>query len=168
MRTVVAVAGRPGSGLLRVAAAVNPELQEGARRLGRGAVVVFRRWAPEKSGRLRRGIVSYPKGSTVQVEAHAVDHGYDYVGVTRFGHRVAVIRPKHAAKPGRYVAPIPGVGPRWVNKVAALGPIPGIGFRRAVKGYHPARDWRDEAMPEVHKLAETTAASIGAKIVSRA
>jgi hypothetical protein len=133
------------------------------------ATVIFAGFAPKRTRRLVRGIRQRQSGSVaiVTVDAKNPKTGYDYVGVTRFGHRVARIFPKHSPKEGRYIAPLPGVGPRWVKKAAALGPIPGIGFRRSVRGFKPAGDWRDRALPTIQAESEREMAVLGQEFIAR-
>ena len=132
------------------------------RELGRASEVVFGAYAPHRTGRLVRGIASIVAGATVIVRdfAQNPESGYDYVGVTRFGHRVARIYPKHTS------ASVLGTGKR---KAGALRMVIGgrVLYRASVAGYHPASDWAEDALPEVEAEAEVVAARLGGKIEAR-
>ncbi|WP_297776463.1 hypothetical protein [Mycobacterium sp.] len=118
------------------------------RRLGRVLEDTYREHAPEDSGRVRGSIraapfFNDPSQPRTSIYAYARDpkNGYDYLPVTRFGHRVLAIVPKvkraltvHAD--GRDLA---GDGPYF------LAPV--------VSGYHPFTDWVDDA--EQQAVAET-------------
>lgn len=97
-----------------------------------GSVSVYRRHAPRRSGRLHRGIRVTGGGSafTVRADAENPQTGYDYVGVTRKGHRVRVIRPRRA-------------------RALAINIGGGVIFRASAKGYRPKSDWAHDARPEV-------------------
>lgn len=151
------------------ASALLPTDTLGAQRdLGRAAEVVFGAFAPFRSGRLIRGIASLVAGGKVVVRADARDpaSGYDYVGVTRFGHRVARISPKGR----RYAASVLSTGKkRSSGKRAALRfTIGGRAFFAAsVRGYKPASDWATDALPEVEAEARVIVDRLGRKIESR-
>src|SRR4051794_9873618 len=68
---------------------------ESARNVGDDAELIYQEAAPHRSGRLARGIRAISVGDEVVVSAVAVDPktGFDYVAVSRFGHRKNVIRP---------------------------------------------------------------------------
>jgi hypothetical protein len=135
---------------------------EAQRELGRRAEVIFGAHAPHKSGRLIRGIASIALGGKVIVKDEAKNPatGFDYVRITRFGHAVARIFPKHAA------------ASTLANGKARAGALRfTIGgrvlFRASVAGYHPASDWAEDAFPEVAAAAQTVASRLGRKIEAR-
>lgn len=132
--------------LLRASAATDVEVGRSVRDTTNRAVVIFGRFAPKRTGRLRRGIEGHVRGSSATVTAHARNPstGYDYVGVSRWGHRKRIIRPKHAR---------------------ALGPIPGIGFRASVKGYRPKKDWSEAALPSIALYARGSLRGAGERIL---
>lgn len=127
---------------LRAAAELRRDMNRTVGEIADDAVIIYQGFAPKRRGRLIRGIKARVVGSTAFIEAHAVNKktGYDYVGVTRFGHRVDKIVP---------------------IKAKALGPIPGIGFRKSVKGFKPASDWAEDAWPEIKAEAETAMEKLG-------
>jgi hypothetical protein len=135
---------------------------EGQRELGRLSEVIFAAHAPHLTGRLIRGISSSVLGGRVIVkdEARNPETGYDYVGVTRFGHKVARIYPKHAAASNLAMGKAKKGALRFTIGGRTL-------YRGSVAGYHPAQDWADEALPEVQGAAQTVASRLGNRIEAR-
>lgn len=135
---------------------------EAQRELGRLSEVVFGAHAPHRSGRLIRGISSTVTGAAVTVRAEARNPftGYDYVGVTRFGHKVARIFPKHFT--GRSLAT--GKARKGALRFSIGGRVL---FRASVAGYRPASDWGEDALPEVRGQAQVVATRLGRKIEAR-
>jgi hypothetical protein len=91
---------------------------------------VSRQAAPERRGRLARGLRAVPGAGGHSVEVVSTvrsEDGYPYTGVTRLGHRKEWIVPR--------------------RKKALRTPW---GPRRRVRGYKPAGDWADKA----HRLAQ--------------
>ena len=151
---------------------------EAQRELGRASEVVFAAFAPHKTWRLIRGISSVSEGSVVTVkdEARNPSSGYDYVGVTRFGHKVARIYPKHRAaahviatrkrREGETVTH--GHDEFALGHPALRFTIGGrVLYRASVAGYHPASDWAEDALPEVNAEADAVASRLGRTIESR-
>ncbi len=143
------------------------ELNEIVKEVGEDAELIFAAHALRDTGRMSRGVRSTPQGSTALVQVHAEDPktGFDYVAVTRFGHRVDRIHPKHAPRDGRYLAPIPGVGPRWVRKRAALRTP--FGYRASVRGFKPKGDWADRARPQIEQNASQMLTRFGGRVTAR-
>lgn len=112
------------------------------RSLSRRALPVIRAAAPKDSGRLRSGIESrlFFRAHEVRLTfgATAIRDGFDYVAVTRFGHRVAYITPK---KKKVLKVSINGRGGRRI-------------FRRSVSGYRPLHDWAQIAAAEAGVVAD--------------
>lgn len=134
--------------------------------LGRAAEVVFAAYAPVRSGRLIRGISSSFDGGGVTVRADARNpmSGYDYVGVTRFGH--GVIRPKDRQF-GAYVLATGkrrGYGRRAMLRFTVGNKVV---YTPEVAAWRPASDWATDALPEVYAEADVVAARLGATIESR-
>jgi hypothetical protein len=146
---------------LREVARMREELRGAVSDVAGDAELIYAAHALFKTGRMSRGVKATVAGDTALVRVDAVDPrtGFDYVAVTRFGHRVRRIVPRHEPKDGRYIAPIPNVGPRWVSKRAALKTP--FGFRASVRGFHPAQDWAALALPDVQKAAEDRMAALG-------
>lgn len=164
-------AGRVAVQLRRAADAVDAETREAVREAGEESVFIFAVKAPKgRTRRLSKGIRSRVRGGTATVVSTARSReGFAYTGVTRFGHRVRFIRPRHAAPEGRYIAPIPGVGPRWVAKTAALRFRIGnrVVFRAKVRGYRPTHDWAEDALPAAERTVVAAGTRAGRRIVAR-
>lgn len=113
--------------------------------LGDLAIVVYRGRAQRDTGRLHRGITRRGGGLEFTVRADAVnpESGYDYVGVTRFGHAVARIYPKHSK--------------------ALRTPF---GPRASVRGYKPASDWAEDSFPAIRSHARSVSSRIGRQIIA--
>lgn len=123
------------------------ELRTTTRFVAQGAVYIFRAHAPKRSGRLRKGIRAQQTGGAwvVRADARNPETGYDYVGVTRKGHRVRVIRPTQG-KVLRFV-----IGGRVL-------------YRTHVKGYRPATDWAERAHAPVRRLARSGVVRLSQRI----
>ncbi len=140
-----------------------------ARVVGQGAVLIFRGYAPRRSGRLRRGIRLLSTGGafTVRADARNPATGYDYVGVTRFGHRLRIIRPRG----DRAAASVVATGrARAGGRQAALRIVmPGgqVIYRRQVKGYRPAHDWAARAHRPIRRLAESNLVRLATTVERR-
>lgn len=130
-----------------------PSLTEDAvEDLAADAELIFAAHTPSRSGRLARGVSaqSGPGLSAVVVaRARNPESGYDYVGVSRWGHRVAFIYPKRA---------------RALRFTTRAGRVV---FAKRVRGHKPATDWRDDAMPQVEERAEIVASRLGREITVR-
>lgn len=170
MGQVVASIQTRGSGrrFMIVAEELDRDAQDAIEGLGTDAELIFASHAPTRTGRLGRGIQSVLVGAMVIVRSTARNPktGYNYTGVTRFGHRTMWIEPRHSPRNReKYLAPIPGVGPRWVYRQPALS-VGGRFFAR-VRGYKPSHDWAEEAIPEVHRETTATATRLGREIVAK-
>lgn len=116
----------------------------------RDAVDIFKEHAP---GRIADGVIVVGRGSEVEIFAYAKDplSGYDYVGVSRLGHKKAVIKPRR----DRSAASVLATGkPRksGKSKKATLRiPLKAGGFiyRQSIKGYRPKVDWAEVAQERV-------------------
>lgn len=143
-------AGRASRRFLMASQAVEEELQKGLEELGDVSELIFAAHALRRSGRMARGVVARAFGSKVIVRVDAKDpkSGFDYVGVTRFGHRVSIIRPKRA-------------------KALRIPLAGGVIFRRSSRGFHPAGDWAEQAIPQIEREAQSVATRIGRRIEAR-
>lgn len=141
-----------GDALQGASALLRAEMRRLRADVAGAAELIFASHALVRTGRMARGITSRQEGDTVLVTAHAADPqtGYDYVGVTRFGHRVRVIRPVKA-KALRFQ---PRKGGPFI-------------FRASVRGFRPASDWAADALPEVQAEADRQLASFGRGFVAR-
>lgn len=150
------------------------DLRRAVDELGDDAELIYASHALKNTGRMARGIRARRAGNLVLVEVHARNpqSGYDYVGVTRFGHKVARIYPRHAPKAEKFFPkvakafPLPGIGFRRSIKGFAALKTP-LGFFRSVRGFHPASDWADRAWPQVVQVAHEKADALGLELVAR-
>lgn len=83
----------------------------------------------------------------VDVQAISPENGFDYLAVTRFGHR-GTIRVKRA----KYL--------RWVQQGEVM-------YAKETAGWHPAGDWVEDAMPEAEAVADALADRIGRTVYTR-
>lgn len=125
------------------------------------AETFFKDHAPEDKGRLKRGITATPTatGVSIRVAAKDPETGYDYVGVTRFGHKVRRIRPiAGRTKSGRRIFR-PGflrleIGGRVL-------------YRTSVRGVVKKVDWVVPARAESRVYAREQMKQVGAEIARR-
>lgn len=151
IRASVRSARRPGHQLSATGRRVQPILLDEFAHLAPVSTRTVRAFAPHKSGRLERGIRasvrSYGGRITLEVESTARDQetGYDYLPVTRFGHRVPIIYPVHA-------------------KALRIPLAGGVIYRKWVRGYKPARDWVADAFDALQRELDEAADRIGRAI----
>lgn len=138
--------------LLFLAREIPKELDDALKTLGHRAEFVFMAYAPKgkySKGKIRDSIRAttgqdtssagslgrrFSSARSVAITAEARSpKGYDYVGVSRFGHKVARIAPKNTG--GRLL--ITGRH-GWVGTFIGY---PG----QTIKAYHPPRDWAQDA-----------------------
>lgn len=147
---------------------LDTELHAAMDEVGHRSVPIFAAHALHgDTGKLAAGIKSEWRGDHATVTAHARNptSGYDYVGVTRFGHR-GIIVPREDRGPASIIATR---RPRATGANAALRFVIGgrVLYRRSTKGFHPVRDWRDSALPAVREMAEHTMTRLGRRISVR-
>lgn len=145
--------------------AVRGETEHAMRRMRDAGEEILAFHAPFESGRLAEGIRGVIRGRQVLVfTARAVDpdSGFDYVAVTRFGHRVERIYPGQKAR--SVTSPV-AVTSRGTRRIAPVGGAKvlntKLGFFGSVKGYRPARDWVERGVDEIEDLAGREAEVIG-------
>lgn len=159
--------GRVLRNFLTASAALPDDTLDAQRELGRHSEVIFGAHAPHKSGRLIRGIASIVLGGKVIVkdEARNPTSGYDYVGVTRFGHGKIV--PKNR----QFGATVLATGKRrgYTPGHAALRFMVGgrVVYAAYINEWRPASDWATDALPEVAAEAQAVATRLGHTIESR-
>lgn len=113
------------------------------------SIRIFAEYAP---GRIADGIEARGHGADVEIYAYAKDpeSGYDYVGVSRLGHKKAIIKPRRDRSAATVLATgRPRKGGR--SKKATLR-VPMKGdfiYRRQIKGYRPKVDWAEVAQADV-------------------
>jgi hypothetical protein len=145
--------------ILRQIASMRDDLDGAVRRVADDAEIIFAGFAPKKSGRLSRGMSSKVSGDTAIVRADARNPttGYDYVGVTRFGHRLSRIYPTRT----------------WSERAAQRGELrpaalkTPFGYFASVRGFKPKGDWADRALPEIHAEAENEMERLGREFLVR-
>jgi hypothetical protein len=130
---------------------LDQELDRTIENLGSDAEIIFAAHALKKTGRMARGVRANFVGHMSEVTVEAVDpeSGYDYVGVTRKGHRTLKIFPKKAE-----ALRIPLAGG-------------GVIFRSSVRGFHPVRDWAEMALPDVLRAADVAVSGLIQRIEAR-
>lgn len=129
---------------------------------------VFRFHAPEKSGRLRRGIHAIKVGDRLEVRAEAKDpeSGYDYVWVSRFGHvtpRIYAGRIARSKFSEAQYTKAGGFRSRPLRGARALNTQ--YGFFTSVRGFQPTRDWAEPAYNEAQVIANDLLEEMGGDIV---
>jgi hypothetical protein len=113
-------------------------------------------FAPEDSGRLQKELTApvSSSGGTVRVNLRSPvkdpESGYEYTGVTRFGHRKAFLTPVRATRFQFYSS----VAGRVISPAR-------------VRGYKPASDWVEDAEPEMVEAVEESGEELGRVIVTR-
>ena len=122
------------------------------------AEIIYAAHALKRTGRMARGIHAHVggfggKSVFVSISAKASD-GFDYVGVTRFGHRGMIV-PRADRGPASVV---PTKRDRQVGHLAALRFMykGRVTYARSTKGFHPTTDWVDKATPEIQASARAT------------
>lgn len=153
--------------LLFLAREIPKELDDALTKLGRRAEFVFMAYAPKgkySTGKIRDSIraetgqstaaagsfgrrFSSAKAISVTAEARS-PKGYDYVGVSRFGHRAARIFPTRAKQ--IVISNRHG----WVGTLRTA----------SVAGYHPARDWADDAADVVEQEAGNVSQALAKRL----
>lgn len=139
--------------------------RSGVHEIAQAAETVFQSHAPFKTGRLIRGIAAQMHGSEAVVTADAKnpETGYDYVGVTRFGHKVARIEPRSDRAEATVLAS--GKKRATGHKAALRFTIGGRTlYRHSVAAYHPDSDWAEDAMPEVEAEAQIVVSRLGRRL----
>lgn len=153
-------------------ARLDHDVAEVRREVGEDAELILAGFAPEETGRLARGIRAVSKGKTVELRANARDPetGYNYVPVTRFGHRVAIIYPGQRARsitsPLRLtsrgtVRLTEGPGARRDIFGGARALKTKFGYRAWVRGVRVSSDWVEDALPEIEAAAHQRLEQLG-------
>lgn len=161
-------AGRLVARILGLQRMIPGEIERGVRGLADDSELIFQSFAPRQSGRLARGIRAIVSGKHAIITAFArtPTTGYDYVGVTRFGHRQARIRPRSDRRP----ASVSATGrPRATGGRASLRFTMGgrVLYRKSVRGFRPKGDWAELARPNIEAAADDAAREIGERVAVR-
>lgn len=166
-------AGRQAKAAREIANMLN--LERSARDVAKDAELIYAANAPHRSGRLSRGIRAVATGGgDVAVTATAVDPdtGFDYVRVSRFGHRKALIFP--VTKRGQRRQSRTKVRDPKTGRFTSRGRSALVFNSRGktwklpyVKGFRPKGDWVARSQPEITAAAETEMEATGNKIAAR-
>lgn len=139
------------------------------REVGDEAVTIFQRHALVDTGRMAGGI--HVEGSDpllIAVDARDPETGYNYVGVTRKGHRHDKIRPRarRTGSVGRNPASVIKTRKLRRHGWRAALKTP-YGFRWWTRGFHPSSDWAERALPEVKDAADQHMDRLGFRVARR-
>jgi hypothetical protein len=153
------------------------ELDQVMNSVAKDAQEVYRKHAPRRSGRLQRGIRVVPAGESIVLTAKAVDpqSGYDYVAVSRLGHRKRYIFPVHksgrkAGQPRSALSSRRGKSGQFITRGPGYLKFRSRGklwYLIAVRGFRPKSDWAKDAAPEVKAIADAGMKRTGNKITTR-
>lgn len=135
--------------------------------LGVDAELAFAAHARHKTGRMARNVKAHVVGQHVDVVVHAKNpiSNFDYVAVTRFGHKVEFIEPRK----DRYHAYVIDTKRKRLNgndsRSALRFVINGrVMYRHRVKGFKPDHDWAEDAIPEIERSTERAMRRVKQKI----
>jgi len=154
-------AGRQAANARSVARTIDDAMNESVRNVADDAELIYQSAAPRRSHRLARGIKARVVGDQAVVSATAVDpeSGFDYVNVTRFGHRKRVIYPvTKAGKPRKARKATRGAGGQFSARGGGALAFQSLGRQwilSSVRGFRPKGDWVELALPEVTAAADT-------------
>ncbi len=138
-------------------------VREAEREIVEEAEVVLAAHALYASGRMSRSVRSVRVGGETQIIAEAKNPqtGYDYVGVTRFGHK-GIIVPRTR---GRATVVATGKARKRGKKAMLRFSIGGrVVYSRSTKGFHPTTDWVKDALPEVDASAQRLLTRLARKV----
>jgi hypothetical protein len=134
------------------------------------AELIYASHALVATGRMARGVRAVGEGDSilVRVDARDPETGYDYVGVTRKGHRRRVIHARSRRLGPRGRNPASVVATRRARRRGASSMLrTPWGFRWSVRGFHPSSDWAEDALPEVRAAAEHRLDGLAKRIALR-
>lgn len=141
-----AFAGKVG----RAAAMADRDAQDILETWGRAAMDIFKVYAPEDGGELKRVMRMEPwEYPGIQIiDDPESEEGFHYMEITRFGHA-------------------PGPQDRIYPRFAKALNIPGIGFRAWVSRFHPPSDWVEDAQPGIEVRFLVAERNMAARVESR-
>ncbi len=173
--------------LLAFIPAVANELRDAVQDVADDAALIFASYAPKgRSGRLGRGIrvVSaqgrlssgrFATGRQFAIVASAKNkEGFDYVGVSRFGHKQLFIRPSIDRKPASVVSTRKPrrrygelkKGERPALRIPARNGGPAI-YRNVVRGVKRTHDWAETAQDAVNREMDARAEQLATTLARR-
>lgn len=145
---------RVTSALERTSEGLDEMLDKAIRQLGQDSVDLLQLAAPVgRTRQLQRGIKARKRGTRgldITIHAIAPETGYDYAAVTRFGHQVEEITPTEG---------------RAALRVRFQGGD--VGFFDRVRGFSPAGDWVDKALPAIGLRSEEVMNELGRELELR-
>jgi hypothetical protein len=154
VRGKVTNADKIGADLQRGERVLDDILERALFEIGQVSVGVLRLAAPRgDTGQLARGIKWRRRGDKgVDVTINAVNRqtGFDYAGVTRFGHQVEYIYPTEGRKALR-------INSRRI----------GISYRAYVHGVKVSHDWVDDAWPAITVDLDAVMKELGREVELR-
>jgi hypothetical protein len=161
--------------ILLAVSEIDRDLAEARVEVGNTAVRILKMHAPRgQTHNLVRSIGFHVLAGEVLVSADPVSRtdGYHYIGVTRFGHKKAFIKPIHERRQASVISTgrrrSRPKSPRKGTKPAlAIFTATGLIFRYRVPGYHPATDWVEDAQPEIAAAAAKVLPNVGDKFLRR-
>jgi hypothetical protein len=131
---------------------VQDKINRTMRLLDVAAENAFQEAAPYDTGALRKSLRSslFFRGNVarITVRVRATRDRFNYLPVTRFGHIATVIVPRHRKQMKVYV------------HGRSNPPI----LRRSVRGYHPEKDWVDQAGRQVSLLVRSASRELAREI----
>lgn len=126
------------------------------RRVGRTSERILKRAAPKDTRALADSIRAVPYSRAgdinVSIKAHAQRDGFNYLDITRFGHRRRVLTAK---RKGRAMA-VRYAGHRAPEVIA---------FAMRAEGYKPPVDWVEKGWPLINRAVSVEATRMGREIV---
>jgi hypothetical protein len=150
---------------------VSRELQDQVSELRFIAVSTLQEAAPEKSGKLKAGVRARRRGTEgfdITLHARNEETGFDYALVSRFGHQVEYIYPKHAKAlklPLSYKSsPIIKRGSKGKGQFTLNVLKPQLNLRARVRGYKPDRDWAFDAIDDLDPVVNYVAKKLAARL----
>lgn len=157
----------------RVSSTISDSMMQSLRDVSADAELIYQAHAPRRSGRLARGIRAVPVGvDQVTVSAVAVDpkSGFDYVAVTRFGHRKRIIVPVSRGgsrrKSRAVVRTATGQFAKRSGGRLVFTSRGRLWRLSSVRGFRPKSDWVEDAFPEIAEIAKTEMQKTANKITT--
>lgn len=166
-------AGRLAANARKVERVIDDGMRDSVNNVASDAELIYQAAAPRRSHRLARGIRAVPIGDQAIVTATAVDpgSGFDYVAVTRFGHKKRIIRPvTKTGRPRQSRTVTRGPGGRFTKRSAAALSFFSRGQQwllPSVRGFRPKVDWVDAASSQIDQAAGTEMDRTGNEIAVR-
>lgn len=176
--------------MLLYIAAVPNELAAAVQQIADDAALIFSGYAPKgKTGAIGRSVrvISaqgrlssgrFATGRQFAVYASARNRGYDYVGVTRFGHRNRLIYPRMDREDASVISTrLPRrkrASKKALERAGTPGQLPALmipygtpTFQHKVRGIIQPVDWVDTAIPAVNRELDARAKQLAHNLERR-